>query len=83
MTTTPNLSDRQKIETLSPAVRRDIRFRRVILGILFIATFLNYFDHQTILVLEPVIKAKVGLDNCGYAHIHRQLLMQRTHHMHF
>jgi ACS family hexuronate transporter-like MFS transporter len=51
------------------ALRRDLKWRWVILGMLFISTFLNYFDRQTLSVLKPVIKAEFGLDDAGYSKI--------------
>jgi len=53
----------------SETVRRDLRWRWLILVMLFISTFLNYFDRQTLSVLKPVIKAEFGLDDRGYSHI--------------
>lgn len=47
----------------------DHTWRWVILGMLFLSTFLNYFDRQTLSVLKPVIKAEFGLDDNGYANI--------------
>ena len=44
-------------------------WRWVILGMLFISTFLNYLDRQTLSVLKPAIKAEFGLDDSGYANI--------------
>ena len=55
--------------TLSEIVRKDLKWRWVILVMLFISTFLNYFDRQTLSVLKPVIKAEFGLDDRGYSHI--------------
>src|SRR5690606_26708845 len=54
---------------LSPIIRRDMRWRWVILVMLFISTFLNYFDRQTLSVLKPIIKTEFGLDDRGYSHI--------------
>ncbi|HVJ46056.1 MAG TPA: MFS transporter [Luteolibacter sp.] len=50
-------------------LRRDLKWRWVILGMLFVSTFLNYFDRQTLSVLKPVIKEEFGLDDRGYSHI--------------
>jgi ACS family hexuronate transporter-like MFS transporter len=50
-------------------LRRDLKWRWVILGMLFISTFLNYFDRQTLSVLKPVIKVEFGLDDAGYSKI--------------
>jgi ACS family hexuronate transporter-like MFS transporter len=54
-----------------PAVPKlpDHRWRWVILGLLFVSTFLNYFDRQTLSVLKPTIKAEFGLNDAGYANI--------------
>lgn len=54
---------------LSHTIRRDMRWRWLILVMLFISTFLNYFDRQTLSVLKPVIKTEFGLDDRGYSHI--------------
>lgn len=54
---------------MNPARHPDLRFRWVILGMLFASTFLNYFDRQTLSVLKPTIKAELGLDDNGYANI--------------
>lgn len=54
---------------LSPIVRKDMRWRWMILVMLFISTFLNYFDRQTLSVLKPIIKDEFGLDDRGYSHI--------------
>jgi len=55
--------------SLPPVLRRDLRWRWVILLMLFISTFLNYFDRQTLSVLKPVIKAEFELDDRGYSFI--------------
>jgi ACS family hexuronate transporter-like MFS transporter len=35
--------------------------------LLFLATFLNYLDRQTLSILKPTVKAEFGLDDGGYA----------------
>lgn len=36
---------------------------------LFLSTFLNYFDRQTLSILKPTIKTEFGLDDNGYANV--------------
>lgn len=47
----------------------DLTWRWIILGMLFVSTFLNYLDRQTLSVLKPTIKAEFSLDDNGYANI--------------
>jgi ACS family hexuronate transporter-like MFS transporter len=46
-----------------PARRR----RWLILGIIFCAIVLNYFDRQIVSILKPTLKAEFHLDDAGYA----------------
>jgi ACS family hexuronate transporter-like MFS transporter len=39
----------------------------LIATLLFVGSFLNYLDRQTLSVLKPTIKAEFGLDDSGYA----------------
>lgn len=55
--------------TVGEALRRDLKWRWLILVMLFVSTFLNYFDRQTLSVLKPVIKEEFDLDDRGYSHI--------------
>lgn len=59
----------QERNDVSKILRRDLRWRWVILVMLFISTFLNYFDRQTLSVLKPMIKDEFGLDDAGYSRI--------------
>lgn len=54
---------------LSAAARGTALPRRVrwILALLFMASFLNYLDRQTLLVLKPAIKGAFALDEPGDA----------------
>ncbi len=60
------------------SVRRDLRWRWVILGMLFVSTFLNYFDRQTVSVLKPTLKAEFGIGDYGYAQIVTAFLVTYT-----
>ena len=53
-----------------PAPRHgDLTRRWVIIGMLFLSTFLNYFDRQTLSILKPTLKGEFGFDDNGYANI--------------
>lgn len=41
--------------------------RWLILGLLFVASVLNYFDRQTLSILKPTIKAEFGLTDADYS----------------
>lgn len=43
------------------------RRRWLILALLFAASFLNYFDRQTLSILKPAIKAEFGFNDSGYS----------------
>jgi len=43
------------------------RTRWIVLILLFAASFLNYFDRQTLSILKPTIKGEFGLDDSGYS----------------
>lgn len=47
----------------------DLTRRWVIIGMLFLSTFLNYFDRQTLSILKPTLKDEFGFDDNGYANI--------------
>lgn len=42
-------------------------FRWWVLALLFVASFLNYFDRQTVSVLKTTLKAEFALDDSAYA----------------
>src|SRR5690625_3078494 len=48
---------------------RPERRRWLIIGIIFIATVINYYDRQILAVLKPLIKDDFGMDDFGYATI--------------
>lgn len=50
--------------TFASAIRSRLYW---IVALLFLATFLNYLDRQTLSILKPVVKAEFGLDDAGYA----------------
>jgi len=41
------------------------------LGLIFLATVINYIDRQTVSVLKTAISADLGLSNADYAAIQR------------
>jgi len=43
------------------------RRKWIILGLLFVASLLNYFDRQTLSILKPTIKAEYGLNDADYS----------------
>lgn len=43
------------------------RRRWVILGLIFCAIVLNYFDRQIVSIIKPKLKTEFGLDDSGYA----------------
>ena len=47
----------------------DLTRRWVIIGMLCLSTFLNYFDRQTLSILKPTLKDEFGFDDNGYANI--------------
>ena len=52
---------------ITPTIARDLRWRWVVVGMLFLSTFLNYLDRQTLSVLMPTIKGEFGIDDQGYS----------------
>ncbi|MGH9901553.1 MAG: MFS transporter, partial [Pyrinomonadaceae bacterium] len=49
-----------------------------IIGLVFLATLINYIDRLTISVLAPVIRADLGLSNLEYAAIGTWFLLAYT-----
>ena len=45
----------------------DSRFRWFVVALLFAASFLNYFDRQTVSVLKTTLKAEFAMDDAAYA----------------
>ncbi len=43
------------------------RRRWIILGLIFCAIVLNYFDRQIVSILKPTLKSEFSLDDTGYA----------------
>jgi ACS family hexuronate transporter-like MFS transporter len=54
------------------------RLRWAILGLLFLATVLNYVDRQTLSILASRVQADLGIDTIGYAHIVQCFLIAYT-----
>lgn len=52
---------------LDPASSTSHRRRWLILGLLFVASLLNYFDRQTLSILKPTIKSEYGLTDSDYS----------------
>jgi ACS family hexuronate transporter-like MFS transporter len=50
------------------------RLRWVMIGLLFLATVINYIDRQTVSVLKTAISADLGLSNADYAAIQNSFL---------
>ena len=54
------------------------RLRWAILGMLFLATILNYIDRQTLSILASRVQTDLGISNIGYAHIVQCFLIAYT-----
>ena len=50
------------------------RLRWVMVGLLFLATVINYIDRQTVSVLKTAISADLGLSNADYAAVQNSFL---------
>ena len=51
------------------------RLRWLMIGLLFLATVINYIDRQTVSVLKTAISADLGLSNADYAAIQNSFLV--------
>lgn len=62
----------------SKATRRVAGLRWWIIGLVFLATLINYIDRLTVSVLAPLIKADLGLSNLQYASLGTWFLLAYT-----
>ena len=72
-------SERHMSASVFPVARTGVRgLRWWIIGLIFLATLINFIDRLTISVLAPVITTQLGLNNLQFASITTWFLVAYT-----